>query len=155
MTSDLRFVDGDLTHPAVRDLVRAHLAAAHANSPPGFVHALDPSALCGEDVTFWSVWRGAELVGMGALKRLDAAHGEIKSMRVVEDFQRQGIGRAMLDHLIECARSAGMVRVSLETGGNAAFAPARAMYEDAGFTPCDGFGGYKPGEFTRLYSKLL
>ena len=53
----------------------------------------------------------------------------------------QRIGRAMLDHLLEVARDRGFVRVSLETGTTPAFAPARTLYQSAGFVPCGPFGG--------------
>lgn len=35
-----------------------------------------------------------------------------------------------------------MTRVSIETGTQAAFAPARALYAQAGFEPCEPFGEY-------------
>jgi len=155
VTEGLRFVAGDLAHPAVRDLLQFHLDAANANSPPGFVHALNLRGLTDPAVTFWSVWSGDALVGMGALKRFDAGHGEIKSMRVAPGHERRGIGQAILDHLLDAARAAGLTRVSLETGGNDAFAAARALYERNGFAPCGGFGDYVPGEFTRLYTRVV
>lgn len=49
----------------------------------------------------------------------------------------------MLDHLLAEARRRGYRRVSLETGTMDAFAPARALYEGAGFTPCPPFGDYR------------
>jgi putative acetyltransferase len=44
------------------------------------------------------------------------------------------------------ARGRDYRRVSLETGAMAAFAPARALYESAGFTPCPPFADYVAGE---------
>ena len=44
---------------------------------------------------------------MGALKKLDAENGEIKSMRVADAFLGRGAGRAMLDHILAEARAAG------------------------------------------------
>lgn len=151
----LRFVAGNLDHPDVVALLQLHLDSAHANSPAEMVHALDLSALRDRHVTFWSVWDGEGLAGMGALKRIDDARAEIKSMRVVPDRLRRGIGAAMLDHLLREARARGFAWVGLETGGNDAFAPARAMYERAGFAPCEGFGDYQVGEFTRCYGLQL
>ena len=55
----------------------------------------------------------------------------------------QGIGRAMLDHLLTVARERGFERVSLETGVQEAFAPARSLYAGTGFTPCEPFGDYR------------
>ena len=36
--------------------------------------------------------------------------------------------------------------MSLETGTTAAFAPARALYQSAGFVPCGAFAGYQPSQ---------
>ena len=43
-------------------------------------------------VTFWTGWVEDEIAVMGALKRLDAENGEIKSMRVADCVSRQGRG---------------------------------------------------------------
>jgi GNAT superfamily N-acetyltransferase len=59
-------------------------------------------------MTFWSVWMGDEIAGCGALKRLDALRGEIKSMRVADNFLRRGVGRGILNHLIGEAQAMGM-----------------------------------------------
>jgi putative acetyltransferase len=150
-----RFVRDDLTHPQVLDLIELHVRAAAANSPPGAVFALDLSGLRDPAVTMWTAWEGEVLLGMGALKQLDGAHGEIKSMRTAPGQQRRGVAAAMLGHLLGEARARGYGRVSLETGGNDAFAPARALYERAGFAPCGPFGDYVVSDFNRFYSLAL
>ena len=151
----MRFIVDDLTHPAVLALLRFHVEAAHANSPPDKVHALDLSGLRDAAVTLWSVWDGDTLVGMGALKMLGGGRAELKSMRVAPGHLRRGIGRAILDHLLAEARARGVTWVGLETGGNDAFAPARAMYEAAGFAACAAFGGYVVDDFSRCYAMTL
>ncbi len=138
---------GGLDHPDVIALLEEHLRDMHANSPPESVHALDLSGLERPEVSFWSVWDddGAGtrvLLGCGALKQLDARHGEIKSMRTPARARRVGAGRFMLDHLIATARQRGYARLSLETGTMDAFVPARALYASAGFVPCGSFGDY-------------
>ena len=150
-----RFEIDDLTHPAVVALLQFHLDSAHANSPACKIHALDLSGLRDPSVTLWSVWEDDALVGMGALKMLGEGQAELKSMRVAPDHLRRGIGAAILDHLLGEARARGVTWVGLETGGNAAFAPARAMYERAGFVECAGFGDYRVDEFTRCYALQL
>lgn len=151
----MRFVADDLTHPAVLELLRLHVESAHANSPPDKVHALDLSGLRDPAVTFWSVWDDKTLVGMGALKMLGEGRAEVKSMRVAPAYLRRGMGRAILDHLLVEARARGVTWVGLETGGNDAFAPARAMYEAAGFVECEAFEGYVVDDFSRCYSRTL
>lgn len=142
------------THPAMRieiddparadvlALLQEHLRNMHALSPPGSVHALDASRLKSPDITFWTVRDGSGLLGCGALKELDPAHGEIKSMRTPASLRRRGAGRAILAHILEAGRARGYRRLSLETGSVGAFAPARKLYESVGFTCCGPFADY-------------
>jgi putative acetyltransferase len=93
-------------------------------------------------MAFWSAWEGDTVVGVGALKRLSQVHGEIKSMHTSESRRRAGVGTALLRHIIEAARSMGLIRLSLETGSWAYFSPARALYRNQGFEECPPFGDY-------------
>jgi putative acetyltransferase len=95
-------------------------------------------------VTFFSFRADGELLGVAALQHLDDEHAEIKSMHTAEAARGQGIGRAMVDHLIGVAREAGYRRVSLETGAGPAFAAARRLYASASFAPCGPFADYGP-----------
>ena len=88
----------------------------HDTSPPESVHALDIDGLRHPAITFWSAWVDGELAGIGALKRLDAARGELKSMRVDDRFRGSGVGRAILRHIVHDARERGMTSLWLETG---------------------------------------
>src|SRR5688572_11652899 len=126
-----------------------------ANSPPESVHALDIDALRRPDVTFWSVWVGDEIAGCGALKRLDAQRGEIKSMRVTDKFLGRGIGRALLEHLISEARARGMASLWLETGSTEAFIPAIRLYESAGFKRCGPFDDYIDDPFSMFMTRAI
>ncbi len=128
----------------VRSLLERHLAFANLHSPPEDVHALDVAGLLDPAITFYSFRQNGELLAVGALKRLDHEHAELKSMHTAEAARGRGIGRTMLSHLIGVARERGFGRVSLETGSMDAFAPARAMYTQAGFSECAPFGDYFP-----------
>jgi putative acetyltransferase len=112
------------------------------HSPPESVHALDLEALRRPEITFWTAWQAGELLGCGALKALDAAHGEIKSMRTAKRHLRKGVAAALMRHILREARERGYRRLSLETGSPDAFLPARAMYERFGFEECGPFGDY-------------
>jgi putative acetyltransferase len=103
----------------------------------------------------WSAWQAESLLGLAALKELDPGHGELKSMRTAPQHLRRGVAKAMLDHLIAEARHRGYRRLSLETGNNAAFAPARALYEQAGFNRCGPFAGYVDESFSAYFSRAL
>ena len=79
------------------------------------------------------------LLGMGALKRLSADHGEIKSMHTAQAMRGKVWRRAMLRHIIATARARGMSRLSLETGSWEYFNPARELYRSHGFVECPPF----------------
>jgi len=152
---DLIIRADDLTDPRSQALVRRHLAGMHEDSPPESVHAFDISGLRQPGVTFWTGSVGAEPVVMGALRELDRANGELKSMRVADAWLGRGLGRRMLEHLMREARHRGLRQVWLETGSTPAFAPAIALYESAGFIACGPFGSYTDDPFSRFMTRSL
>ncbi|MBS2026200.1 MAG: GNAT family N-acetyltransferase [Deltaproteobacteria bacterium] len=117
-------------------------------SPPESVHALAVDKLRAPGVTFWSAWAGDTIAGCCALKLLDAERGELKSMRVADAFLGQGVGRAMVDHLLAEARARGLRSLWLETGSTPEFTPALRLYESAGFRRCGPFEGYVEDRFS-------
>ncbi|MEO7390610.1 MAG: GNAT family N-acetyltransferase [Ramlibacter sp.] len=133
----------DLSRPAIHALLNEHLQNMRELSPPESVHALDLEKLRRPEITFWTAWEGAELLGCGALKELGRSHGEVKSMRTPAVLRRKGAGRALLAHIIEVARSRSYERLSLETGSTEAFKPAQKLYESFGFAYCGPFGDYR------------
>ena len=132
----------DLSGPEIEALLSEHLASMHVHSPPESVHALPIEKLRGADITFWSAWENGDLLGCGALKELDPTHGEIKSMRTASGHLRKGVGRAVLNHIIEEAKRRKYRRLSLETGSMEPFEPARRLYLRAGFIYCEPFADY-------------
>ncbi len=149
MTS-LEIREDDLQGAPTRELLRLHLAGMHANSPPGSVFALDLSGLQDPAVTVWTAWRGAAIAGIGALKQVGPARGEVKSMRTHPDFLRQGVAAALLEHIIAAARARGMTVLSLETGSGPAFEPALALYRRRGFVDGEAFADYVRSEFNQF-----
>lgn len=134
-----------IENPAGEDavaLLERHLAFAREVTPEGGVFALDLDALRRPSITFFCARSDGTLVGIAALHELDDEHGELKSMHAAAEARGRGVGRALVAHLIEVARSRGYRRVSLETGNFAAFQPARALYASCGFQPCEPFGVY-------------
>jgi putative acetyltransferase len=107
------------------------------------------------DITFWSVWEESQLAGCGALKEIDPAHGEIKSMRTAKGFLRRGVATTILNHIIAEARHRGYQRLSLETGASAWFEPARRLYGKAGFCECAAFTGYKPDPNSAFFTREI
>lgn len=145
----------DLRGPEIHALLEEHLQDMRRISPPESVHALDLDGLRRPEITFWTAWSNNELVGCGALKMLDATHGEIKSMRVSGTRRRTGAGRAMLHHILDEARRRGLARLSLETGSQPEFAPARQLYASLGFAPCGPFGSYVEDPYSVFMTRTL
>ena len=146
----MKIILGDFDDPKVLELLRLHLAGMHANSPAGSVHALDLSGLRSPDVSFYTTWRDETLLGMGALKAIDAESGEIKSMRTAPELLRTGVGKSILEHLIAVAQRRGYRRLSLETGSGPAFEPALTLYRKRGFVNGDAFGSYAASAFNQF-----
>jgi putative acetyltransferase len=132
----------DLCGPQIRALLDEHLQNMYSLSPPESVHALDLEALRAPDISFWTAWSGDTLLGCGALKTLDARHGEIKSMRTAAAHRRNGVAQALLQHILAEATKRGYARLSLETGTQADFEPARRLYRKYGFEECPPFADY-------------
>jgi putative acetyltransferase len=131
----------------VRGLLAIHLAFSLATTPAEYSFAMDSEGLADPAVTFFSARRDGQLVGIAALKRLDETHAELKSMHTVEGARRLGIGRSLVEHILEHARTIGYQRLSLETGSTEEFVSARVLYGRCGFTPCEPFGGYSASSY--------
>jgi putative acetyltransferase len=140
----------DLEGEAVRRLLALHLAGMHAASPPEFAFALDLSGLKAPGMTVWSVWDGGALAGIGALKMLGDASGEVKSMRTAPEYLRRGVAAALLEHIVTEARRRGLSRLSLETGTGPDFEPALALYHKRGFEDGEPFADYRPSPFNQF-----
>jgi len=123
-------------------LFARHTADMHADTPPESIHMMDASELAVPAVRFFVMRDTGVPVGMGAFKRIDSTHAEIKSMHVLAENRGRGLSKQMLDHLIAEARVDGIRRMSLETGVQPTFIAARALYAKAGFVECPPFEGY-------------
>jgi putative acetyltransferase len=139
----LRIEPDDLSRPQVLALLEEHLRNMYELSPPEHVFAFDASKLKASDVSFWTAWDAETLVGCAALKELSPTQGEIKSMRTPSALRRTGAGRALLNHVIDVARSRSYRTLYLETGRHPAFVPAQTLYGSAGFQRCGPFGAYR------------
>lgn len=140
----LTIKQGGLDDARVIAMLKFHFDTNISVTPAGSAHVFDVSRLKAPDISFWSAWDGDTLMGTGALKRMDAENGEVKSMHTLVTSRRSGVGQAMVLHIIAAAQSMGLKRLWLETGSFDFFAPARALYAKHGFTECEPFVGYKP-----------
>jgi putative acetyltransferase len=151
----MKIVVDDLSGPQIAAFLEEHVAEMLSVTPPESKHALDLDGLRKPDVTFWSVWDGDALVGCGAIKALDPAHAELKSMRTRPARQRSGIASHLLAHIIGEATRMGFTRLSLETGSGDFYRPARTLYEKFGFTYCEPFADYRPDPLSVFMTKAL
>jgi putative acetyltransferase len=149
----------DLSDPRIAVFLEEHLADMRRVSPPESVHALDLQGLRHPDIRFWTAWRtasdGPALVATAALKRLDPGHAELKSMRTAAELRGQGVAARMLAYVVDQARAQGYARLSLETGSQPFFAPARALYARHGFADCGPFGAYRPDPASQFMTRLI
>lgn len=147
----MRIGPASLEDPQVQSLVAYHQRDMLDASPPGTSFALDLSGLKGPDITILGAWEKDFLVAIGAIKRLDGAAAELKSMRTLPDHLGKGAASAILARLLDLAREEGFSRVSLETGTNERFTPAIRLYTSRGFVPGSAFADYANGAHNQCY----
>ena len=135
-------------------VLHAHWLFCTASTPIEHVYALNASKLFTPDITVFGARIDGELVGVGAMRKLDDHHAELKSMHTLAKSRGLGIGKAMVAHIEEFAKSNGVPRMSLETGTNEAFRPARELYKSLGYESCDAFGDYVLSEDNMCMTKL-
>ena len=145
----------DVTGPEIVALLVEHRNSMFLHSPPESVHALDLEGLRRPEVTLWTVWDDRELLGCGALKELDRAHAEFKSMRTATPHRRNGGATRLMDHMLAEARRRGYRRLSLETGSPAVFDAARRLYERFGFRTCGPFADYVEDPYSVFMTREL
>ena len=139
----LKSIEGNFDNQEVHELLIKHFIELRAASPEGSAHVLDIPGLKVSSIKFWSLWQDDMLMGCGALKFLDKEHGEFKSIRIHDDFRKQGNSINVINHLINEAKKLNINRLSIETGAGDFFIPARKLFKKCGFEVCDPFAHYK------------
>ena len=102
---------------------------------------------------FAAIVDGAVAGYIGFLGVLDEL--EVTNVATHPDFRRRGAGRALVSALLDYARREKFLRVTLEV--RASNAPAIALYESLGFTPCGTRKGFyaNPREDGIIYEILI
>ena len=139
----LKSIEGNFNNSEVNELLTKHFIELRAASPEGSAHVLDIPGLKVSSIKFWSLWDGEKLIGCGALKFLDKEHGEFKSIRIHDNFRKQGQGIKVINHLINEAKKLNIKRISIETGAGDFFIPARKLFKRTGFSECEPFAHYE------------
>ena len=151
----IKTIEGNFDHPEVNELLSKHFIELRKASPKGSAHVLDIPGLKVSSIKFWSLWEDDKLMGCGALKFLDKYHGEFKSIRIKDNFRGKGNGIKVMDHLINEAKKLKIKKLSIETGAGKFFAPARKLFNNCGFIPCEPFAHYKKDINSMYLTKLL
>tara|TARA_B100001109_G_scaffold193478_1_gene160010 strand:+ start:483 stop:950 length:468 start_codon:yes stop_codon:yes gene_type:complete len=151
----LKSIEGNFNNSEVNELLIKHFIELRAASPEGSAHVLDIEGLQVPSIKFWSLWQYNKLIGCGALKFLDNEHGEFKSIRIHDNFRRQGYGVNVIDHLISEAKKLKIKRLSIETGAGNFFIPARKLFNKSGFSVCEPFAHYKEDVNSVYLTKLI
>jgi len=136
-------------------LLQAHWLFCTSTTPIEHVYALDASRLFTPDIAVFGARINGELVGVGALRRLDQDHAELKSMHTLARSRGLGIGKAMVACIEQFAKEQGVKRISLETGATEPFKPARLLYKSLGYQDCEAFGDYVLSEDNTCMTKLI
>ena len=142
--------------PAVEAILARHHSAMSAATPADSCHVMTASALRDSGARVYALRDASGTVqAVGALKPLGDGTVELKSMHVAAESRGKGFGKGLLKHLLAEARGLGMTTAYLETGSEPGFAPARAMYESAGFAYCPPFANYVPDRLSVFMSRTL
>ena len=72
-----------------------------------------------------------EIIGMGALRKLKEGTGEVKRMYIKPEYRGKGLGREMLQLLLNKCKEYGFSEICLETG--AFMTTAQGLYRSMGF----------------------
>ena len=139
----MKSIEGNFDNLEVNDLLKKHFIELRSVSPAGSTHVLDIDGLKDPSIKFWSLWENNKLIGCGALKFLEKDHGEFKSIRVADEFRKNGIGERIIKHLIDEAKKLEISKLSIETGAGEFFAPARKLFNKFGFKKSEPFAHYK------------
>ena len=151
----IKSIEGNFDNPEVNELLIKHFIELRAASPKGSAHVLDIPGLKVPSIKFWSLWQNDMLLGCGALKFLDKDHGEFKSIRIHDNFRKQGNGINVINHLINEAKKLNIKKLSIETGAGVFFKPARKLFKKCGFMLCEPFAHYKEDVNSIYLNKIL
>jgi putative acetyltransferase len=128
---------------AVRSLILGGLAEHWGTVDPDLNRDLDDLATVYSDGTVLVASDGADVVGTGTVIPRDGGAAEIVRMSVARSYRRTGLGRRLVEELVETALGWGVEEIVLETSAN--WTEVVEFYERCGFTPTH----FETGEFGR------
>lgn len=138
-----------LIERSARSLSVGYYTPAQIDAAVRFVFGVDTRLV--DDGTYFVVLEGDALAGCGGWSRQRTLYGgdqrpiggadwldparepaRIRAFFVAPEFARRGVGRLLLQHCVDAARTAGFIRLEL-----AATLPGVPFYSALGFTPTD------------------
>ena len=108
--------------------------------------------LAAPNVRFFVARQSGTAVGCVALCT-NETYGEIKRLFTLPQTRGQGVAKALVAHLEQAARDAGIDRIMLESGTK--LDAAVALYDRIGYARRGPFGAYAQGETTVFMEKVL
>ncbi len=137
----------------VRTMIAELNATLHALTPPEFCFHMTVEQMAEPATTLLVARQDGMAVGCGALKRHDAATGEVKRMYTRPAARGHGIGGTILSRIEALALATGLRQLVLETGDrNPA---AWRIYERAGFARCGTVLDYPDNPYSVFYTKVI
>lgn len=130
--------------------LEAHLEPLY---PEASRHGLSVERLLADHVDFFVLRSDGAPAACGGILFVDGDYGEIKRMYVRPAFRGSGLGKRLLVHLADHARSRGVGRLRLETGIHQH--EAIALYERMGFHRIPPFGPYTEDPLSLCFEKQL
>ncbi|TMC00596.1 MAG: GNAT family N-acetyltransferase [Chloroflexi bacterium] len=127
-----------------------HLASLY---PAESRHGYGVEKMLREGVAFFVVREEGAPAGCGGVQLFGAEYGELKRMYVRPQFRGLGLGKMILDRLVEHARRHGVRLLRLETGIYQE--EAIGLYEAAGFQRIPPFGSYKEDPLSVFFEKRI
>jgi len=100
----------------------------------------------------WVLLKGKEIIGYALMMMvLDEAH--LLNLSIAKPYQKQGLGRLLLEHMIEMAKNQGATDMFLEV--RPSNISAIALYENIGFNEMAIRRGYYPAHNGREDAVLM
>lgn len=139
----------------VAELLTRHFEMMQAQTPSESCHVMSADDLFAAGAKVFAARDDSTTLGIAAIKPLDSTHGELKSMHTRAEARSRGVGAALVQRILSEATDLGMTRISLETGSETPFAPARRLYERYGFDYCPPFGNYVEDPLSVFMTRTL
>jgi ribosomal protein S18 acetylase RimI-like enzyme len=123
--------------------------------PPESIHQEDPQRLLDNDTYFIGAYLERKLLGIGAVKNVDAspAYGEIKNLFVDPRQRGRGASRLIMNALEQSLIDSNITLCRLETGSGQA--ESIGLYQSLGYQQCPPYGNYKPDPLSVFMEKEL